>query len=211
MKITVEFLDIDHANVASVSRQLRAKYRGFVEYEDVQQELYLWYIRQYHKVEEWRENYHEKTAQRMILKSLHNVGETYCRREKAEASGYSPADEFFYSIRMVEDMLVLYFDPDWSAPSVAPHDEPVSHTPPSEGGNLMAMVIDVGHAFEKAATRDKDLLARIYGGDFPVSDAIAYEAAMNSITPSAQRKRIDRVLGRLRKELGGPNPNTEVK
>lgn len=208
MKVTIEFLEIDHANVSQVARQLTSRYRDYVEYEDVQQELYVWYIKHYRKVDAWREEHHEKTAQRLILKSLRNAGEKYCRKEKADKDGYEVEDEFFYSIGMVSDMLQLYFDPDWSAPTVT-----LEHTsekrPAGEGGNLMAMVADVGRCFEQMPEADQELLQRIYGGDYPVRDAMAYEAAMNDITIGAQDRRIRRVVGRLRAKLGGPRPYEE--
>ena len=133
----------DHAAVSSAARQLTSRYRDHVSYEDVQQECYLWLFTNYHKAQAWREQYEQKHAERTIIKALRNAGERYCRAEKAEHDGYIPEDEFFYSIPMVRDLLILSFDPEWMIPGSVQLDAVRSGTPASEGGNLMTMVADV--------------------------------------------------------------------
>lgn len=204
----IELTEADHAAVASAARQLKSRYRDFCEYEDIQQELYIWLLHHYDKVEEWRATFHERTAERYTVKSLRNAGEKICRREKASQSGYEVDDEFFYSIPMVADMLQLYFDPDWMAPTVDVTHES-DKRPPQEGGNLVAMLADVGMAYEAMPLFDRELLRRIYDGGTPVRDAIAYEASGAGIAHDAMDKRIRRVIGRLRQKLGGPAPYTE--
>lgn len=198
-----------HASVSSVARQLRAKYRGFVEYQDVQQELYIWYLKKHRTVDGWREKYEDKSVGRLILKSLRNCGETYCRREKATRLGYELDDEFFYTIPMVTEMLQLYFDPTWMEPKALELTTTSSGKPPQEGWNLQAMVADVGRAYEALPAADQYLLSTIYDGSIPVRDAVAIQAVEWGITPNAADKRIRRVVGRIRAKLGGPRPYAE--
>lgn len=205
----LELTDDSHANVSSMARQLKSKYRDFVDYADVQQELYIWYLTHGHKIEEWAEQHHPKTVQAYIMKSLRNHGEKYCRSEKAARTGYSPDDEFFYTIQMCAEMLQLYFDPEWMLPAYQLGEHTSNKKPPSEGGNLMAMVADVGRAYESMSQGDRDLLRRIYDGERPVREAMEFEAMCNGITYAAQDMRIRRILGRLRKQLGGPAPFEE--
>ena len=197
-----------HALVSSVSRQLRSRYQ-MCEYADIQQELYVWYVQHHHKVAQWEEEYHPKTAARFTAKSLRNCGERYCRKEKAAKEGYEVEDEFFYSIPMVADMLQLYFDPDWTSPRGIELGKSPSGAPPEEGGNLMAMVADVGKAYEAMSPSDQCLLAGVYDGTVPVRDAIADLALSWGITHGAADRRIRRILGRLRTKLGGPRPWVE--
>lgn len=206
----VEIPEEIHAAVSSCAKQLRSRYRDFAEYEDIQQELYIWYLKNHRKVEAWEDEYSTRTVQRLTMKALRNAGEKYCRAEKAERSGYAVEDEFFYTIPMVADMLTLYFDPDWMAPAVNVTGE-TAKKPPQEGGNLMAMVADVGKAYEAMPEPDKELLARIYDGERPVREAIEFEALTNGITHGAQDRRIRRVIGRLRAGLGGPRPYEEIE
>lgn len=201
------FTNRDEAAVASAARILRAKYRSFCEYADIQQELYLWLILNYEKVENWRETRDEEHADRTILRALRNAGERYCRNEKAEQSGYSTEDEFFYSIPMVADLLQLYFDPDWMMPNGLELAKTTGGTPAQEGGNLMAMVADVGRAYGALPPKDRDLLKEIYENDDQgVRDAVAVKSLEWDCSMTAANSRIRRVVGRLRAELGGAAP-----
>jgi len=204
-----EIPEFIHAQVASVSRQLRSRYRDFAEYEDIQQELYIWYVKNHRKVARWEEEHHEKSVARLVAKSLRNHGEKYCRREKAAAVGYEPDDEFFYTIPMVADMLQLYFDPEWMEPPGMQLTTTSGGKPPQEGWNLQAMVADVGKCYEQMPEADRKLLHEVYGGEVPVRDAIAWLALEWEVTPNAADHRIRRVLGRLRAKLGGPRPYGE--
>ena len=197
-----------HALVSSVSRQLRSRYQ-MCEYVDIQQELDLWYIKHHRKVAEWDEEYHPKTASRFLARSLRNEGERYCRKEKAAIEGYEIEDEFFYSIPMIADMLALYFDPDRHAPRGIELGKSPSGIPPEEGGNLLAMVADVGKAYEAMPPTDQWLLSSVYDGEIPVREAIGNLSVDWGITHAAADQRIRRVLGRLRTKLGGPRPYEE--
>jgi DNA-directed RNA polymerase specialized sigma24 family protein len=196
----------DHAAVSSAARQLMSRYREHVSYEDVQQECYLWLFANYDRALGWRESLDQQHAERTIVKALRNAGERYCRQEKAEHDGYVPEDEFFYSIPMVRDLLMLSFDPDWMVPSAAPLDAVRSGTPANEGGNLMTMVADVGRALSTLAPHDRELLTQVYGSKDPDQE-IAVLALDWDVTTKAADMRVRRTLGRLRAALGGPNPN----
>lgn len=206
MSNTFTFTNADEAAVTSATKILSAKYRGYVDWQDVKQELYLWLLTHYDRAETWRERYDERHAERTLVKALRNVGERYCRAEKAEIDGYSPDDEFFYSIPMVCDLLQLYFDTDWMVPNGLELTRTSGGKPASEGGNLVAMVADVGRAYEALPAPDKTLLHYVYGGRYVVSDAIATLAIEWGVTYSAANSRIRRVAGRLRAGLGGASP-----
>lgn len=202
------FIEADHAAVASATKILYSRYRDYVEYEDVQQELYLWLLRRYDKAIQWRANYSTKHAERTLIKALRNAGERYCRTEKAEADGYAVEDEFFYSIPMIADLLALSFDPQWMVPKGIDYTEEA--VPPTPSADLMTMVADVGRAYESLPEPDRDLLRWVYGGDRLVADAIAQKSLQWGISQSAANSRIRRVVGRVRAALGGENPWREV-
>lgn len=206
-----EFTEADHAAVTSAARILRSRYRDYAEFEDIQQELYIYLIKKYESVLFWREAYGEKHSERTVIKMLRNRGEKWCREQKAELVGYEPTDEFFYTIPMVSDMLQLYFDPDWMAPPAIEPTRSSSGNAAEEGFNLPAMVADVGKAYVRLNAHDKSLIERIFGGDLPVRDAIAVEALNWDCTQSAADKRIRRVVGRIRSQLGGPRPYPEER
>lgn len=206
MSTTVDFTPADYAAVSSAARQLTSRYRDHVSYEDVQQECYLWLWQNYHRAVAWREQYEPTHAERTLVKALRNAGERYCRAEKAEHEGYVPEDEFFYSIPMVRDLLILSFDPDWMIPGSVQLDAVRSGTPANEGGNLVAMVADVGRALQTLSEHDRALLTRVYDQKDPDQE-IAVLALEWEVTTKAADSRVRRILGRLRAALGGPNPN----
>lgn len=204
------FNEADEAAVFSATKILRAKYRDYCDFDDIKQELYLWLLQNYDRAEAWREKYEERHATRTLVKALRNAGERYCRAEKAQVDGYVPEDEFFYSIPMVADLLQLYFEPEWMIPNGLELTRTSGGKPASEGGNLLAMVADVGRAYEALPAPDKELLAGVYDGSRVVSDAIATLALEWGITYSAADSRIRRVIGRLRANLGGASPYGQV-
>lgn len=205
----IELTNQDHAAVSTASKILCSRYRRVVEYEDVQQELYLWLIKNHHKADRWREQYETRHAERTVVKALRNAGERYCREEKAQKEGFEVEDEFFYSIPMVADLLSLSFDPDWMSPKAVELEAggPTSSgKPASEGGNLMAMVADVGRAYSRMPKPDRDLLARCYGQGVSTPEALVELSLQWGITASAANSRVRRVVGRLRAALGGASP-----
>lgn len=207
MTDTFVYTNADHAAVTSATKITYSRYRQYVDYADVQQELYLWLFINYSKAEGWREQYAERHAERTVVRALRRAGERYARKEKAEQCGYAPEDEFFYSIPMCADLLQLYFDPEWMMPAGQDlTEDTVGGKPASESGDLMTMVADVGRAYEAQPAADKELLAYVYNGERVVSDAIASLSLDWECTYSAANSRIRRVMGRVREKLGGPNP-----
>lgn len=205
------FTPQDHAAVASATKIVYSRYRTVVEFEDVQQELYCWLLQKYDRVLAWRERLEEQHAEKTIVKALRNEGERYCRIEKAEREGYSPEDEFFYSLPMVADLLQLYFDPDWMMPASVTYGTSTSGgNPASEGGNLYALVSDIGRGLKALPGPDRALLKRVYGYGQQPADEIAALACELDISVSAANSRVRRVVGRLRAALGGPDPYKEV-
>lgn len=206
---TVVFTNEDYAAITSATKILCSRYRGYVEYDDVRQELALWLWENYWRAEKWREDRQTHHAERTLIKALRNAGERYCRAEKAQIVGMEPEDEFFYSIPMVADLLQLYFDPTWMIPGGMEFNKVSGGAPASEGGNLMTMVADVGRAYEALPPPDRELLLFVYDGDQPVSEQITVKSLEWGITWNAAYSRVRRVLGRLRAGLGGPSPYTK--
>lgn len=202
------FIDADHAAVASAARMLYSRYRNYVEYEDVQQVLYLWLLEKYDRVVRWRAEHDEERAYRTQVKALRNAGERYCRTEKAERDGYAPEDEFFYSLKMVADLLELAFDPEWMLPRGIDYTD--ESPPVNVGSDLMTMVADVGRAYNTLPKTDQDLLRYCYGGDRTHSEAIANLSIKWKCSSSAAYNRVRRVVGRVRAALGGPNPWRDI-
>jgi hypothetical protein len=201
------FTDADHAAVTSATKILFSRYRKYVDFQDVQQTLYLWLLQHYEKVITWRANYSERHAERTVIKALRNAGERYCRTEKAERDGYAVEDEFFYSIPMIADLLSLSFDPLWRQPKGVDYSE---QRPTSPSNDLVVMVSDVTSALETLPKPDQTLLRYVYGGKRTPSEAFAQLGLDWDISPEASYHRVRRVVGRVRAALGGENPWRDI-
>lgn len=75
------------------------RFRNFVEPEDVRQEMRLWAYA--------RKNYVTGLKTFHLTRALQRVGEGYARKEKAAKTGYSPADEVFYSMGVLRELLPI--------------------------------------------------------------------------------------------------------
>lgn len=204
--IPSQFSEADLSAIESASKIVASRYRGYVDYNDLTQECFLWLVEHYSKVLAWREEYSELHAERRVIKAMRNACEKYARKEKAQFDGYEPQDEFFYSIPVVADMLRLYLDPDrLTMPGQDQGPKVSGGTPAQEGGNLMAMVADVGRAYEALPDHDKHLLHYVYGTGEP-ADNIGFLSTSWGITTGAADMRVRRVVGRLRERLGGGSP-----
>lgn len=200
------FQPADHGAVSSASRILYSRYRNFVAFEDVQQELYLWLYEHYDRAERWRDEYSEKHAERTLTKALRNAGDRYCRAERANWQGYEAEDEEFYSIPMIGDLLRLSFDPDWGSTSSLPFDAEGGEQSTNPSETLRCMVADVSKTYALMPEHDRALLKRAYGYDVETADVVAALACEWGISAKAADSRLRRVLGRLRAALGGPSP-----
>ena len=190
-----------------VAKQLHSRYRGFVDLEDIRQQLWVWVLTHTAKLEEWTEEHHPKAVERLVATSLRRYGERYCRKEKAAQSGYETDDEHFYSLAVIADMLTLHLDPEWSEPQgVELEGRTSGGRPPQEGWNLQAMVADVGKEFERLSLSDKELLRQVYETGDPRDNIAALAIDWGDITWNAANHRVRRVLGRIRVALGGPDP-----
>lgn len=204
--VPAEFTEADLQALESASKQVAARYRGYVTWDDLTQECYLWLVQNYSKVLAWRDEYSELHAERTITRSLKNACERYARKEKAAVDGYEADDEHFYSLPVVANMLRLYFDPDrFAVPSIGLNQHVSGGNPANEGGNLMAMVADVGRVYEEMPLHDRVLLHTVYSSGDP-TDNITVLSEEWKCTFSAANSRVRRVTGRLREKLGGPSP-----
>jgi hypothetical protein len=123
--------------VAKASRYVAYRYRRFVEYDDVAQEINLWlYSKGRANVERWLDPEHPQQTTR-IYRSMLDVGIKYAEAEKAETSGYKPDDVWWYTPQGVEGLLPLALNR-----SFRQQNEHV--------GDLITMVIDIRKALDAA-------------------------------------------------------------
>ena len=197
--------------VPPVAGSIYRRFRQWVERDDVTQECYAWAMaRAEHYAELLNE---ENTIQRTINEKriswqMRRHCERYARKEKAKKSGYQIGDESFYDtvvlgqllphvIASVVDGTVLE-----TAQELINDGQPKRQSAPAEGGNLLAILIDIKKAYLKLDVADKDLLIKRYHENLTLEEMGQY---LGCATSTADR-RCQGALRRLQNILGGESP-----
>jgi DNA-directed RNA polymerase specialized sigma24 family protein len=187
--------------IDAVSTEYHKKF-NMVELKDIKQSLYQWFYEHPNKLDEW-EKIGEKDIKNLIYRSLRNQALDYCQEWKANTSGYETSDLYYYETDMVEALL----------PSVLRGEIVIGHKldlvgvsgtfAPAEGGNLMAMMIEIDYAYKKLSEDDKKILflRHAEGLDYKL---IADTLELGSEDTARMRQR--RALARLVRKLGGFKP-----
>jgi DNA-directed RNA polymerase specialized sigma24 family protein len=187
--------------VVSVSAEYHKKY-DMVELEDIKQSLYEWFVEHPRKLTEW-EAIGEKDAKNLIYRSLRNQALDYCQKWKAKSIGYEVSDLFYYEPEVVEALLPSVIRGELSIMPVLSLGKTGKPPAPAEGGNLMAMMVEISHAYSKLSTEDKRVLFYKYAESMDFG-AIAEEMQINS--EDAVRMRHNRAIKKLITRIGGHRP-----
>ena len=176
-----------------------------IDLEDIRQSLYQWFLEHPNKLDTW-EAIGPKDAKNLIYRSLRNQALDYCQHWKAKSGGYETSDLFFYEADMVEALLTPVLRGEWNQLNKVDLGRPGRPSAPSEGGNMMAMMIEVDFAYWKLAQDDKKLLFLRHAEamDFP---DIAKEMDLGS--GDTARMRHKRGIRKLINKIGGFRPYTD--
>lgn len=186
--------------VDAVASEYHLKFK--IDIKDIRQVLYQWFVEHPNKLNTW-EAIGEKDAKNLIYRSLRNQALDYCQSWKAKTGGYETSDLFFYQSDMVEALL----------PSVLRGEINLAHklnlggtarpSAPSEGGNIMAMMIEIDAGFWKLGKEDRKLLFLRYSESMDFQ-AIADEMKLPS--EDTARMRNKRAIKKLINKVGGFKP-----
>ena len=186
--------------VDSVASEYHLKFK--IDIQDIKQNLYQWFVEHPNKLNTW-EAIGKKDAKNLIYRSLRNQALDYCQSWKAKTGGYETSDLFFYQSDMVEALL----------PSVLRGEINLAHklnlggtarpSAPSEGGNIMAMMIEIDAGFWRLSKEDRKLLFLRYSESMDFQ-AIADEMKLPS--EDTARMRNKRAIKKLINKVGGFKP-----
>jgi RNA polymerase sigma factor (sigma-70 family) len=187
--------------IAHVSDEYHKKY-DMVEREDIQQSLYEWFLKHPNKLDEWEAIGH-KDAKNLIYRSLRNQALDYCQAWKAKSLGYETSDLFYYEPDMVEALLPAILRDDFTVMPILNLGKTGRPPAPSEGGNMMAMMVEIKAAYVKLNEDDKTVLFYKYAESLDYA-AIAKEMEIGS--EDAARMRHNRAIRKLINRIGGYKP-----
>lgn len=187
--------------VVAVAAEYHKKY-DMVELDDIKQELYGWFLEHPKKLDEW-EAIGKKDTKNLLYRSLRNQALDYCQKWKAKSIGYEVSDLFYYEPEMVEALLPAVLREEFTVMPVLNLGKTGRPPAPSEGGNLMAMMVEINDAYFKLSTEDKTVLFYKYAESLDYA-AIASEMKLGS--EDAARMRHNRAIKKLITRIGGFKP-----
>lgn len=186
--------------VDAVASEYHRKFN--IDADDIRQILFQWFVEHPNKLDTW-EAIGEKDAKNLIYRSLRNQALDYCQAWKAKSGGYETSDLFYYEGDMVEALLPSVIRGEMSITqklNLAGGGRPSA---PSEGGNLMAMMIEIDAGYWKLPKDDRKLLFLRYAETMDFGE-IATEMDLGS--EDTARMRNKRAIRKLINKIGGFKP-----
>lgn len=195
----------------SVSSIIAKRYRAWVELRDVSQECFAWALSRNEQFTEWLNEPDAESRvinEKRIAYQMRRMAERYARKEKAAKSGYQTGDETFYETTTVAQLLPFVITAVVTntvleqAQEMVNDGQPKKKSVPSEGGNLLAILIDIKKAYLKLEVEDAKVLELRYYENFTLQQIASYlECAVSSAD-----RRCTSALRKLVNILGGDNP-----
>ena len=173
-----------------------------IEFDDIRQSLYQWFVEHPNKLDTW-EAIGEKDAKNLLYRSLRNQALDYCQHWKAKSGGYEASDLFFYEADMVEAILPAVLRGEFGIGAKLELGRLGRPSAPNEGGNMMAMMIEVDYGFWKLPKDDRKVLFLRHAESMDFG-AIAGELQLGS--EDAARMRHKRAIRKLINRIGGFRP-----
>lgn len=197
--------------VPSIARVVHNQYQMYTERDDIKQECMQWaltraeYINEQLSVEDTNERRHNEQK---IAWQMKRVAERYARKEKANKSGYQLADEAYYQtgtlgqllpfvIASVIDGTVLE-----QAQEMIRDGQPKGSSSPAEGGNLLAMLIDIKKCYQQLSQEDQMILSLRYYENLKLEEI----GEILECHHSTADRRCERAMRELNSKLGGQSP-----
>jgi RNA polymerase sigma factor (sigma-70 family) len=195
----------------SVAYAVHRRYKHWVEREDVTQECIAWgvtrnaYITEQMSVEDPKQLEHNQSR---IAWQMKRAVERYARKEKANKSGYQINDEVYYQTFTLGQLLPFVITSIIDGTVLEQMQEmindgqPRGSSSPSEGGNLLASLIDIKKCYLKLDQKDQEVLRMRHYDNATLQQIASFlECAV-----STADRRCSNSLRRLQDELGGETP-----
>jgi RNA polymerase sigma factor (sigma-70 family) len=197
--------------VPSVAYVIARKFKNWIDPEDIKQECYLWAIgrgKQFTDLlnePDFNKRIHNE---KRIAYQMQRMAERFARKEKARKSGYKTTDEAFYDTATIAQLIPFVIASIVEGTVLEQAQEmindgtPRKQSTPAEGGNLLAILIDIKKAYLKLLQEDKTILQMRYHDNYTLQQVAQY---LECATSTADRRCIS-ALRRLQDKLGGQTP-----
>ncbi len=176
-----------------------------VEIEDLRQALWLWFSEHPNKLKEW-EAKGEKDAKNLIYRSLRNQALDYCQKWKAKSIGYEVDDLYYYAPEIIEALLPSVLRNEYNSAHKLNLGRVGRPSAPAEGGNLVAMMIEIDYTYWKMGKEDRKILFMRHAEGMDFKEMANF---LSLGSEDAARMRHRRTINRLIRKLGGFKPFLE--
>ena len=157
--------------VPSVVTTIHRRFRAYTERGDLLQEAWAFVLSRaehFNEVLSEENEVQRKWNEKKIAWQMRRALERYARKEKASKSGYQLNDEAYYDTVTIAQLLPFVIksfisDTALEQSQILINDgTPRKPSAPAEGGNLLAMLVDIKKAYEKLDKYDQDILRLRY-------------------------------------------------
>ena len=197
--------------IPSVVLTIYRRYRQWVEKGDLTQEAWAFALsraEQFNELLSDESDLIRKWNEKKVGWQIRRALERYSRKEKAVKSGYRINDEAYYDTVTIAQLLPFVIksvvkDTSLEQSQVMINDgQPRKPGAPAEGGNLLAMLIDIKKSYEKLSEEEQEILKLRYYESITLQQLAQYlECAIST----AERK-ANNALRALQNNLGGDSP-----
>jgi DNA-directed RNA polymerase specialized sigma24 family protein len=189
------------AKARAGARKAHATTPGIIEFDDLVGEAYLWVSLHKDDVVAWRDE-GAKGLNKVSL-SCYRYCVDQIRKERARTVGDAEQDQYYYSIPVVRSILPSIWDgDDWTSFS-AGDGEIRSKGLANEGGDRLALIVDVRGAFYDLSVIDQATLVALYY----YNHTVAHSAAVLNMDEGAVSRAEARAVNRIITRLGGTHPS----
>ena len=197
--------------IPSVVRSVYQRFRPWTEEQDLRQECYTFATaknKQFAELLDEPDTEKRKINERRIGWQIKRVAERYARKEKAARLGYQTADEAFYDVTSIANVLslviasVLKDTPLEQGQVMVDDGTPKRPSIPAEGNNLLAMLVDIKNAYVQLQPEDQQVLERRYYDGWTLQQIAGYL----EVSISTADRKCSTAMFRLQEFLGGQTP-----
>jgi RNA polymerase sigma factor (sigma-70 family) len=197
--------------VPSVVTTIYRRFRAYTERADLLQEAWAFVLSRaehFNEVLSEENEVQRKWNEKKIAWQMRRALERYARKEKASKSGYQLNDEAYYDTVTIAQLLPFVIKSFISETALEQSQilindgTPRKPSAPAEGGNLLAMLVDIKKAYEKLDKYDQDILKLRYHDNLTLQIMSEYlECAISTVD-----RRCTQALRKLQNNIGGESP-----
>jgi RNA polymerase sigma factor (sigma-70 family) len=197
--------------VPSVVTTIHRRFRAYTERGDLLQEAWAFVLTRADNFSQLLSDENEvqrKWNEKRVAWQIRRCLERYARKEKASKSGYHLNDEAYYDTVTISQLLPFVIksvisDTALEQSQILVNDgTPRKPSAPAEGGNLLAMLVDIKKAYEKLEKQDQEILRLRYHDNLTLQLISEYlECAI-----STADRRCTQALRKLQNNIGGDSP-----